>query len=213
MDESFNKLPKAKGKPSVYAPGRGYDPNSIRLATKSFLPMATTADTLSRALLLSHIGTTTRTNRRQRVVLVSHTLDVLKDILLPFAGKSEKSLDEVTDEIAQFLARFAASTRLDSTPQSNDPNNADGVCDTPKSSPTSDARGIKSSKNEIISPALHESSLSFITTIGGIAGSFDAELADDGDDENKPYSFSNTLCIKKFASPLNFAFICFHEPS
>jgi len=196
MDESFNKLPKAKGKPSVYAPGRGYDPNSIRLATKSFLPMATTADTLSRALLLSHIGTTTRTNRRQRVVLVSHTLDVLKDILLPFAGKSEKSLDEVTDEIAQFLARFAASTRLDSTPQSNDPNNADGVCDTPKSSPTSDARGIKSSKNEIISPALHESSLSFITTIGGIAGSFDAELADDGDDENKPYSFSNTLCIK-----------------
>ncbi|KAL7472761.1 hypothetical protein ACHAXS_013126 [Conticribra weissflogii] len=187
IEETFNKLPAIKGKPSVYAPSKGYDPNSIRLATKSILPMATAADTLWRALLLSHIGTTALTNRRQRVTLVSYTLDVLKDMLLPFAGKSEKSLDELTDEFAQFLARFAASTRFDPLSKSKDPNNADGACDAP----------LDNARDEVISPALHEISLSLVTTLGGIAGSFDTESDNREDEGNKPYSFAHKLCIEK----------------
>ena len=64
--------------------------------------------------MLSHGGTTMRSNRRQRVGLVGNMLNVIGDAVIPFVEK--KGADEETkmvDGLARFIALCAASSRLD----------------------------------------------------------------------------------------------------
>jgi hypothetical protein len=46
-------------------------------------------------------GTTMKSNRRQRVALVSHMLDMIKNVLLPFMEKSGDK--EITNNLSNFV--------------------------------------------------------------------------------------------------------------
>lgn len=192
VDETFNKLPAccgltaSRGKLSLTASHQGYDPNSVRNVANKLLGdgTVTNAGALFRALILSHAGTTMRSNRIQRVALVSHMLDVIKETLLPFMEKSGDS--EMTNNLAEFVAKCAASSRLDDV--SNKADGDDG--EAPKI--------VECDPKKAVSPSINEAAMSLITTLGGIAGSFDAEFGDVDDEEQKPYSFASELCIQKF---------------
>lgn len=159
VDETFNKLPgDSRGKLSEDA-----SHNCVRHAAKSLVATVTYSDAMWRALLLTHSGTSMRSNRKVRVALVSHMLDELKDAVVPFAEKSG-GVDSMVDSFAQFIALYASSSK-----------SADGKL--------------------AISLTMHDAALSLITTLGGIAGSFDSEFDDSEDEEKRPYSFAHTLCI------------------
>ncbi|KAL7446874.1 hypothetical protein ACHAXM_011445 [Skeletonema potamos] len=192
VDETFNKLPAccgltaSRGKLSLTASHSGYDPNSVRNIANKLLGdgAVTDAGALFRALVLSHAGTTMRSNRRQRVALVSHMLNVIKETLLPYVEKSVDS--EMTNNLANFVANCAASSMWDGV--SNEANGDDGE------SPNI----VEWDPKKAISPSINEAAMSLMTTLGGIAGSFDAEFGDVDDEEQKPYSFASELCIQKF---------------
>lgn len=192
VDETFNKLPAccghtaSRGKLSLTASHKGYDPNSVRNVATMLLSdgTVTNAGALFRSLILSHAGTTMRSNRRQRVALVSHMLDLINETLLPFVEKRGDS--EMTNNLAEFVAMCAASASLDDVS-----NKADGDNDAAHKSVELDTKIA-------VSPSINEAAMSLITTLGGIAGSFDAEFGDDDDEEQKPYSFASELCIQKF---------------
>lgn len=191
VDESFNKLPAccgntaSRGKLSLTAAHKGYEPNSVRSVANKLMGdgAVTKAGALFRALILSHAGTTMKSNRRQRVALVSHMLDVINETLLPFTEKSGDS--EMTNQLAEFVALCAASANLEQV--SNKADVDDG--DAPKI--------VEWDAKKAVSSTVNEAAMSLLTTLGGIAGSFDAEFGDPDDEEQKPYSFASELCIQK----------------
>ena len=189
VDETFNKLPACcgnRGKLSLTAAHKGYDPNSVRNVANKLLGdgAVTTTSALFRALILSHAGTTMKSNRRQRVALVSQMLGVINETLLPFVAKSDDS--EMTNKLADFVALCAASTSLEHA------DGGDG--EAPKI--------VEFDAKKIVSPSVNEAAMSLLTTLGGIAGSFDAEFGDADDEEQKPYSFASELCIQKIPMQL-----------
>jgi len=191
VDETFNKLPvccgntASRGKLSLNASHKGYDPNSVRNVANKLLGdgAVTKAGALFRALILSHAGTTMKSNRRQRVALVSHMLDVINETIMPFVEKSGDS--EMTNNLADFVAMCAASASLDQALNEADGDDAEA----PKI--------VEWDAKKAVSPSINEAAMSLITTLGGIAGSFDAEFGDADDEEQKPYSFASELCIQK----------------
>jgi hypothetical protein len=190
VDETFNKLPACSGKNnrgrlSKTAPHKGYDPASVRHVANSLFGNITNAEAMWRALVLSHAGTTMRSNRRQRVALVSHTLDRVTGTLIPFLEKGNK--EEMLNGLARFVALCSASSSLNSIQKKGGDED-----DSPQ-----DAAPAKKAGGATISPSVHEASMSLVNTLGGIAGSFDAEFGDADDEEQKPYAFSYDLCIKK----------------
>ena len=229
IDETFNKLPiggstsagvgstvsSHRGKLSMYAPHKGYDPSAIRSASNALLPRVADADAMWKGLLLSHAGTTMRSNRRQRMALVSHMLDVLKEIVVPFVEKNHngQGWDKLVDRFAGFIALCAASSRFDYQcgnekdysslgKQAGDGAQDKTLVGAGKKSTVAGVkkgsegeRGIESDLT--ISPSIHEAALSLITTLGGIAGSFDTEFDDTESEEKKPYGFAHKLCTQK----------------
>uniref|UniRef100_A0A7S4K262 TOG domain-containing protein n=2 Tax=Odontella aurita TaxID=265563 RepID=A0A7S4K262_9STRA len=49
--------------------------------------------------------------------------------------------------------------------------------------------------DSLISAVLHESALSLLTTLGGIAGNFDPQFDDPEDEDNEPYVLARKLCV------------------
>ncbi|KAL7456767.1 hypothetical protein ACHAWC_008242 [Mediolabrus comicus] len=196
IDETFNKLPACcgntatRGKLSATASHNGYDPNTVRHVANKLLGDGTVTNTgaLCRALVLSHAGTTMKSNRRQRVALVSHMLDMIKDVLLPFMEKSGDK--EMSNNLANFVALCASTSSLESVPIKTDGDD--------KEAPETIDFDVKKS----VSPSINEAAMSLITTLGGIAGSFDAEFGDADEDEQKPYSFAYELCIQRLPTHL-----------
>ncbi|KAL9182373.1 hypothetical protein ACHAXT_013025 [Thalassiosira profunda] len=198
IDETFNKLPggSSRGKLSGASSHRGYDPASIRRLSNDLLSSAGSADAMWRALVLSHAGTTMRSNRRQRVALISHVLDALTETVLSFAERSKNGSDggEVVDALAKFIATCAASSQLSTAPKKDD--------DEKEESDPQDKSPEKSDGGIAISPSIHEAANSLVNTLGGIAGSFDAEFDDAEEEEKKAYAFTSGLCIQKLPSHL-----------
>lgn len=206
VDETYNKLPattascgtKSRGRRSNNTSHQGYDPASIRYLANLLMASSscgiTNSDALWRAVILSHAGTTKRSNRRQRVALVSHMLDKITDVLLPFTEKSESgdsNGDGLVDEFAQFIAICAASSTLDK--QSDE---KEGEVNEPQDKVTPVRKGLK------VSSSINMAATSLMNTLGGIAGSFDMEFDDAEDEEKKPYAFASKLCTQKLPAHL-----------
>ena len=134
-----------------------------------------------------------RSNRKQRVALVSHMLDKINDTVLPFIEREGREM--MLDGLAKFIALCGAASRLDYEPKKQD-----GEDDVEKKNgeESPQDKALTSPQGGInISPSIHEATTSLINTLGGIAGSFDAEFDDAEDEEKKPYALASKLCIQK----------------
>lgn len=182
VDESMNKLPSDATREPLSEDAFF---KSIRCAANVLVSSSNMADSqaLWKGLLLTHAGTTECSSRRQRVSLVSHLLDALKEKVVPIA---ENSTDTVMDELADFITMCAAAPTLEyPLDQSNEENG--------------DKAGQAQS---CIGKSTHKAACSLINSFGGIAGSFDAEFDDDEDNEKKPYAFASKLCTDKLPACL-----------
>ena len=206
IDETYNKLPatttcgsKNRGRLSDNS-HQGYDPSSIRCLANSLMTSSSSGcdgaglsnpNALWRAVVLCHAGTTKRSNRRQRVALVSHMLDKITNVLIPFASDDKGDGD---DGLANFIAQCAASSTLEVKKKKDD--DVEEENEPQDKAASSTAKGVK------VSPSIHEAATSLINTLGGIAGNFDVECDDADDDEKKPYAYASKLCVEQLPSHL-----------
>ncbi|KAL7522340.1 hypothetical protein ACHAWX_007024 [Stephanocyclus meneghinianus] len=187
VDESLNKLPSSDVREPL-SECAFY--KSIRGAAQFLVSIANISDpdALWKGVLLTHAGTTAHSSRKQRMALVSHLLDTLKEKVVPMA--EQKGMHEMMDGFARFIALCAAAPRLGYFVDQND-DSTDGK-DTV----------LNSVKCVDIGGSVHEAACSLITTLGGIAGNFDAEFGDTNEEETKPYSFASSLCTQSLPNHL-----------
>jgi hypothetical protein len=179
--------------PAAVAHG-GYDPCSVRSVANSLLPAGLVRpDALGRALVLGHAGVTTHTNDRLRMAVASGTLDRIGDAILPFIERSDDA-ESASDDLARFIALCAASARLDCRTKRG---GGDEVAMDGKSDAARNADAAKGDYGPVVSTSIHDAAMGLIQTLGGIAGSFDAEYDGDDDEEKKPYAFAWKLCVQK----------------
>jgi hypothetical protein len=176
VDESMNKLPSDATREPL-SEDAFY--KSIRCAAK-FLVSSSSAgdvDALWKGIVLTHAGTTQCSGRRQRVALVSHLLDILKDKVVPVAEQT--GMEETMYGFANFVALCAAAPQFEFKGDDDETIGQTGI-------------GM----------SVHNAACSLITTLGGIAGNFDAEFDDTEGDEKTPYSFASKLCTQTLPSSL-----------
>jgi len=205
VDETYNKLPatttcgnKSRGRLSDNS-HQGYDPSSIRCLANSLMTSnggggagLSNPSALWRAVVLCHAGTTKRSNRRQRVALVSHMLDKITNVLIPFVYGDKGGSDD--GSLANFIAQCAASSTLEVQKKKDE--EGDESNEPQDKAASSVAKGVK------VSPSIHEAATSLINTLGGIAGNFDVECDDAEDEEKKPYAYASKLCVEQLPSHL-----------
>ena len=170
-----SRLP-IKGQCSPTGHHGGMDPNSVRRVAKKLAGRCQTPKGLGKVLVLMHVGSTLRTNTKQRSSLVHYTTNILTEVIGPQWEKADALLPAVADVIAVHASLA---------------NSAGGEAD-------------DESKEEVaISEAIHLASLSFLATLGAIACKFSPSTDDAEDEEMRPYVFASRLCTKEVASRLS----------
>jgi hypothetical protein len=163
---------------------RGFDSNAVRQVGMKLAAFATNVSSLASALLLIHVGTSSHTLGKQRRTLISKTVGIINENVLPCVDSVGE--DTVLNEMANFVSEYACYYR----PQEEKVSDAT----------TEDVNSEDDSISFAISNAIQESTLSLISSLGGIGASFDSEIDDPEDAEMKPYVFAQTLCTKYIAS-------------
>jgi len=186
VNTSYAKLPLARGKLSPPSSRKGLDPASVRRASTMLIPSATNIDSICKALVLTHAGTTVNlTESREREVLVTTTVQLLREKIIPLSKESDHS------SLAKLLADFVvscASSRLSAIKED-------------EKDPQSPDDGADDMENDglVLSSMIHESAISLISSLGAIGGNFDPEFADEDDEENEPYAFAYSLCVDEIS--------------
>eukprot|EP00804_Cyclotella_cryptica_P025389 CCRYP_016513-RD/>CCRYP_016513-RD protein AED:0.04 eAED:0.04 QI:135/1/1/1/0.77/0.7/10/4374/2912 len=186
VDESLNKLPSSDIREPL---SEDAFHKSIRGAANFLVSTASDPDALWKAILMTHAGTNAHSSRKQRVALVSHLLDALKDKVVPMA--EQRGTEEMMNGFAGFIALCAAAPRLDYDVDQNDDSTGEKEC-----------TRLKNANVVGIGRSVHEAACSLISTLGGIAGSFDAEFDDADEEDKKPYSFASRLCTQSLPAHL-----------
>eukprot|EP00956_Cyclotella_meneghiniana_P012187 scaffold17294_cov69-Cyclotella_meneghiniana.AAC.2 len=174
VDESMNKLPSDSTREPL---SEGTYFKSIRNAANILLSSTNADDSIVfwKGVLLTHAGSSECSTRRQRVALVSHFLDVIKEKIVPLS--EQNGIEKTTASFADFIALCAAA-------------------------PTLEAEHDDTGEQTVIGGSLHSAACSIIITLGGLAGNFDPEIDDAEEDEKKPYSFASKLCTDALPSRL-----------
>ena len=185
VDESLNKLPSNTTREPL-SEDAFY--KSIRFAAKYLVTNSSFDDleSLWKGVLLTHAGTTQFSSRRQRVSLVSHLFDVLKNKIVPMAEKI--GADETVGAFANFIAVCAAAPSLNYNLDQN--------------AESEDKIEGHAENTTGIGMSVHNAACSLMTSLGGIAGNFDAEFDDGEEDEKKSYSFASKLCTQSLPARL-----------
>ena len=140
-------------------------------------------------------GRLSHTLGKQRRALISKTLGIVNENVLPWIDSGDE--DKVLNEIANFVSEYACYYQPREEKVSDDT--------------TDDADTEDDSISFAISNAIQESTLSLISSLGGIGASFDPEIDDAEDAEMKPYVFAQTLCTKYIASRFSDALTTYLE--
>ena len=186
VNKSYAKLPVARGKLSPPSSRKGLDPPSICRASTMLIPSATNIDSICKSLVLTHAGTTVNlTESREREVLVTTTVQLLREKIIPLSKESDYS------SLAKLLADFVvscASSRLSAIKED-------------EKDPQASNDGAVDMENDglVLSSMIHESAISLISSLGAIGGNFDPEFADEDDEENEPYAFAYNLCVDEIS--------------
>ena len=147
----------------------------VRSVANSLLSGIICADALCRVLLLSHVGVSTHSYRRNAMAVM---LKSISNAVLPFVEKQD-NVEKTIDSIASFIAFCATSTRMNFQPKKESDASESNVTD----------------RDPIfVSSSIHIAATSLIRTLGGIAGRFDDDVEDV---ENIPYAFASAFCVQK----------------
>lgn len=183
VDDTMNKLPSD----AIREPLSEDTCFKFIRRAANMLVSSTNADDLIvfwKGMLLTHAGSTECSSRRQRVALVSHFLDILKNKIVPIS--EQNGIEKTTKCFADFIALCAAAPTFD---YNCDPSNAE-------------AEPNETGEQTAIGRSLHNAAFSTIVTLGGLAGNFDPEVDDADEDGKKPYSFAYKLCTDALPSLL-----------
>ena len=180
VKSSYTKLPLVKGKATSITSHKGLDPASIRRASVMLTSSATDIDSICKALVLTHAGTSVKlTESRQREVLVTATIQLLREKLIPLS--KENGYSSLAKSLADFIVS-CASSRLSTGSEDNQDDGAE-----------------KDNEVLVLSSMIHESAISLISSLGAIGGNFDPEFADEDDEDSEPYAFAHSLCVDEIS--------------
>lgn len=181
---SYTKLPLVKGKATSTTSRKGLDPAPIRRASVMLTSSATDVDSICKALVLTHAGTSVKlTESRQREVLVTATIQLLREKIIPLS--KENGYSSLAKSLADFIISCASSRLSASSEGDQDDDGAD-----------------KEYEGLVLSSMIHESTISLISSLGAIGGNFDPEFADEDDEDSEPYAFAHSLCVDEISARL-----------
>eukprot|EP00562_Extubocellulus_spinifer_P003852 CAMPEP_0178537748 /NCGR_PEP_ID=MMETSP0696-20121128/36753_1 /TAXON_ID=265572 /ORGANISM="Extubocellulus spinifer, Strain CCMP396" /LENGTH=3016 /DNA_ID=CAMNT_0020169993 /DNA_START=19 /DNA_END=9069 /DNA_ORIENTATION=- len=220
VNMSMTKLPLVKGKHSPTSAHKGFDPNVVRRIATLLANSAINVDSMCKALVLTHTGTTMKlTGSRQREALVTATIQLLRERIIPLSKEDEYAL--LAAALARFISLCSSSQQVvmkddameGSTSKAlenahQDANSLKRVAESGKSDRNSPPSHNADSDDGalIISCVIHEAALSLISSLGAIGGNFDPEYGNETNEDEEPYAFSYRICVKdlsvRFASTL-----------
>ena len=160
----------------------------IRGVAAHLMKSVTDAKHLTDALVLSHFGTTWM---------------ISADASVSLSAQEEEEEEEAREELENTCSDMISGIQIDVT----ESDIADRLIQSAACACTKDGEedGI------VISKAVHVSSLSLVTSLGKIAGTYDEELTDPEEEESKACIFAWKLCVKqlpeKIAAHLNSALV------